>query len=239
MDLMKVFISSLNSIAWPLVILILLKYFGAPLRELIHSLREVLKNRGLRVTASGVEIPSPQDEVETLHDVLTKNPFHKDFRKQNQPELLDQPLTAQQEMKEPAFESFAASFIEDIKASLHKFLSEKPPEITDLELLENLICESYISLYFERTFHRLLGSQLQLLSHLMHQASSSTSLQNAHAIFETAFSQAPGPSFEKWLHYLEQLKFINIPKDEIELTSEGKGFIRYLLDRGYSLKKSG
>ena len=239
MELVEFLMQSLTHMMWPIVIIMLILYFGAPLRDLLRSLREILINRGLKVTASGVEIPSPQEEVETLQDVLKKNPRHKDFLKQNKPELLDQPLTEQQEVKEPSFEPLEKTFIEDIKSSLEKFLSEKDPEVTDKELLENLICEAYISLYFERSFQRLLGSQLELLTHLMHQPSFSTPLENAQSIFEAALANVPGSSFDKWIHYLEQLKLVKKAKETIELTEEGQGFIRYLLDRGYSLKKAG
>lgn len=100
-------------------------------------------------------------------------------------------------------------------------------------MLKELLCDAYISLYFERSLKTLDKSHLQFLSHLLIQISKKIKKPKAILYFKNLFSEGSDEDFEKWLDILNRLSLINVKDDAIHLTDEGREFLHYVMEREY------
>ncbi len=240
----KILLDFLQAIAWPLVTIVFFLYFAPLLKTILLSVNKAVSQRGIKVTKAGVEIPGPpqQEKVETIQDLILQQWEWGELSKQHKTEKVQEPLMLQPQTSEQVLEHHGKNLLTEIRSSLEKFLQEKttedPGSMRDV-WLQDLLCDAYICLYFERCFQRILGSQLDLLRHLVQEERHQLSEEDVFKIFYTHYPNLPPPTFQKWLNYLESLKFIHIMGTSIVITKEGKEFLRYIHERGYSLNKPG
>lgn len=238
----KMFLDFAQAIAWPAVTFLIFFYFAPILKKILLSVNKAVSQRGIKLTKSGVEIPGPhqQEAIESVRDLFSHQRDWGELAKQSKTEWVHEPLMIQSETKEPVLEHHEKNLVGDIQTSLQGFLREKTSENYPRgELIEDLLCDAYISLYFERCFQRILGSQLDFLHHLLTAQDHKLPQREASQIFYDHYPNLSFESYQKWLHFLERLQFVYITDSLVGMTKEGKEFLRYIEDRGYSMHKPG
>lgn len=237
MESFAYFLSTIQALAWPVVAYIIFRYFGPVLKDLLSSIKEAALERGIKVSTSGVEIPPNFDKVENIEDMIRKTTSHKHLFEQNQPEQLEGDLAIQPKNAIEVLKQHEKNLVNNIMPVLNTITEGKKSREIE-PLLKGLLCEAYIYLYFERTFQRILGSQSKLLKKLLQ--SKNLSIQEAQTIFKSSSTHVnPSLTFENWLIFLLDSKFIEKDNDSISITNRGKEFLEYIDERGYSLTKPG
>jgi hypothetical protein len=93
---------------------------------------------------------------------------------------------------------------------------------------------------FERTYNFVFGSQIALLQQLN---SIPQTVEQARAYYERAGSAFPeiykNYTFEQWLNFLQSFLLTTKEGDRISITQRGRGFLRYIVENGYSIQKAG
>lgn len=241
MEIVNSLLNLIEKIVWPIIIYIIFLYFGDSIKNLLVSIRNIINERGLKLTRSGLEIPGIQEEPETIKDLIYTPAHFKEVLKQNSPESLEEPLFAQKG-KNP-LKAHEQKIIEDILFSLEEFIKEEKNKNNKKkieDILKNMLCDAYIRLYFERSFQRILGSQLYFLKSLdLYRDGEGLTYEDSKNIFRSSTPLNSSISFEDWINFLEKSKFIIQSSNKIYITKEGKEFLQYILNRGYSFKKSG
>lgn len=238
------FLQALAALGWPFVIYLFLRNFAAPIRDLLLSFNEIIQERGVKFSGKQLEILPPQ-EPEAISDFFSNSHHFKDLINQEGPEDLAQPLQAQQESeKNDILQEHEDTLVNSISSSIRGFLKKKAKEenAQNPQLwLGQLLCDSYICLYFERVFQRILGSQLILLTSLLRQKDRSLTLDRSVNLFErhVKAQEQEQKSFQDWLDYLEKSQLVRTKDQKIFLTKEGEEFLHYVGERGYPLKKLG
>ena len=240
MEKLKIILDLLNLLLWTSIVGSVILFFK-PIKGILETTHEIIKQRGFKVSTSGVEIPSPQETVDVTQDTSTQHSHLEElFKRQNQANLLALTLIGQNH--DFSAEPPQSAYTHEIINSLRLFLEEKTrldATLSKESILLTLICKAYVNLYFERCFQYLFGSQLHLLSHLLYQPHNQTSKEKIAGLFDAASHDTSVISFDKWLRSLETMKFIHIREETIEITEEGKEFMHYIADKGYSIKKLG
>ncbi|AZL16255.1 hypothetical protein [Rickettsiales endosymbiont of Stachyamoeba lipophora] len=232
--------SFIQQIMWPLVILAVLTIFGTPLKKLLVSFTAAVNERGVKLSASGIEIPSASDDSNEGVIQEINNPKHYyNILTQNQPELVTEPILTQSENIDELTSQHNRKLVNKIYNNINKFIKDHANE--DLEkLLPDLLCDAYILLHFERCFQRILGSQLTLIEKLYKAKEHTISKESALLVYNNFYRDNNNVSFELWISYLTDSELIEEKEgDEYRLTGEGKEFYEYLLNRQYVLKKQG
>ncbi len=224
---MQNILNFVQQLMWPLVLLIALYYFASPLRTILFSVNEVIKVRGIKFTTSGLEIPSsPQQDIPEAIEVATLNRHYKDLLSQEQPELVNEAITNEGESPDHLLDRHEKNIVNEILQSLHKFLDTTPSDTPRDVILENLLCDAYICLYFERILHRVIPTQLKLLQLLQNQSDAFISLQEAHQTFQEMDPQA-NTTVTDWVTYLIKSRLIRRHRNGYQLTHFGREFLRY------------
>jgi hypothetical protein len=240
---MQYFIEILNfiqAIAWPLMALLAFNFFSDPLKEILLSMREVMHKRGIKVSKSGVEIPGNQSGLETIQDVIEKSTLGK--RRQERQEGLSN-VSSQGKLITPkqgvqgVSSDHEKSLVDEISPVIQDMLERNKQYSSPKELLKNTLIDSYICLYFERSYQRILKSQLVLLKKLQEIQLHKMTEEEAQIIFQSYHDeQEASIEFKKWLNFLEKAKFIKI-NGNIQLSAAGREFLEYIAVRGYQLEK--
>lgn len=242
-DQLKTIFELIQSLLWASIVGAIVFLFSKPLRQILETTHEIIKLRGLKVTSTGVEIPSPQEEVEAKLDTHTQSShFEELLKKQNQISLLDLPLIDQEESALTSENKVRSVLAQEITESLKIFFEEKKksqPDLSKEGICNKLLADAYVNLYFERCFQYLFGSQLHFLSHLMHQTENKSERTNAFAIYEGAMHDTTVIYFEKWIENLGRLRFVRLQGEVIFLSDAGKEFLHYITTQSYSMKKAG
>lgn len=232
------FLIFFQSIAWPLVIYLIFRYFAGPLKILLSSFNQAVTERGIKLTSSGVEIPAPQDDSEKIFDIAQK-PYHfSQTLKQNKPEVLEEPLISIQDTEGSVTEQHTQGLIDELYIFFDEFLASNKSDKKVEDVLKDLLCDSYICLYFERTYYHILPTQLKILSMLASQANRRLEKKKIYEFFETHVSLNYTLPFEKWINYLIKSRLVNEGKNDIQISPEGTEFLKYIGDRGYSFTKN-
>lgn len=241
MTVVSMVLNFLQAIAWPTVTIYVFLFFAPVLKRILISLNKAVSQRGIKVTKTGVEIPGPpQGEMETIRDLIMHQRDWGELSKQYEPERVHEQLMVQSSVSEPVLKQHEKNLVGEIRSSLEDFLIEKIDETYDREeLLRDLLCDAYICLYFERCFQRILGSQLALLKKLDGAQDHQCPQREVLQIFYDHYPHLDFSSHEKWLQYLEGLQFVHKVDSFVTLTREGKEFVRYVDERGYSLSRPG
>lgn len=115
------------------------------------------------------------------------------------------------------------------------------PNSHDSELL-TLSSGLLIGGLFERTYNFIFGSQILLLERLN---SSPLSMDDLKQFYERARDAFPeiykNYTFEQWLNFLESFTLITRTQDGslFAITPRARGFLRYIIDNGYTTQKAG
>lgn len=234
-DTVKMILEFIQIVAWPLVIYILFHYFSLPIKNLLCSFNDAINKGGVKLTSLGIEIPSLQENTEVISEFVTQPKYFKGAISLNKAEPLDNSLATQSDNATKVLKQHEKSLVQDLLPLINNFLSEKKTPEEQNELLQGLLCDSYISLYFERSYQRILGSQLQLLAKL--EGNPGLASNEAKDIFKTRATVEE--SFEKWLSFLIKSNFVDFEDKKIFLTAVGQEFLQYIKDRNYIMKKMG
>ena len=110
------------------------------------------------------------------------------------------------------------------------------------ELLVRHLAATQIREYCERTYREIWGSQLKALQYL----AGFTIPVNKSVVqffYDEASKSAPllflAMDFDQWLNFFVAARLITMTNDEIAITVAGREFLKYLIDRGYSVYKGG
>lgn len=231
------FLNFLQAIAWPIVAFCVFRYFAPSVKELLVSVKEAALKRGIKVSSSGVEIPPSLQGAEKLEDMVRKTTSYREIIDQNQPEALEGDLATQPTDASKLLKQHEKNLVKSIMPVINSIIEEEKTKNPE-PLLKGLLCGAYISLFFERTFQRILGSQLKLLETLHNSKSASLSEQEACDLFES-YNFALPLTFENWLDFLKDSSLIKQENNKISLTNEGREFLDYIEEREYPLTKPG
>lgn len=248
------------TVIWPIVILAILIVFFHPLKNLLISLNNIIRERGVRVsTTGGIEIPSSteqanqessaqanqessteQDKQEVVDCEIEKTGGVKKLLELNINEGIEEPfLYKNPDVLKSLLKKYANKKFLDINSRLDKLIEASASIAEKQDLYRILIMDAYVSLYFERCFQRILGSQLTLLEFLYKDTEHSSAIDNAKNIYDAEFQNKDDNSFARWTEYLIKAGFIKTNDLSYTLTSLGEEFIQYLIARGYNLHKDG
>jgi hypothetical protein len=112
-------------------------------------------------------------------------------------------------------------------------------KITEVQYLTTLAAILTIIALFEKAYGTIWGSQLQLLQSLN---SSPQSIESARTFYDRAAQDFPAAyqhySFEQWIGFLVESVLITKGSDnQFSITLRGRGFLRFIVDSGYSFAK--
>lgn len=115
-------------------------------------------------------------------------------------------------------------------------------QVTERErILIRLLAAVAIVSGFERTYSLIWGSQLGVLQFLNPAGVVATELLRPWYNLGTAMEQDlyRDYTFDQWLSFLQQSLLINRIDDTVEITLEGREFLKYVIHQGYTLSKRG
>lgn len=116
------------------------------------------------------------------------------------------------------------------------------PEARELFLLK-LVAASQISAYFEQIYRLIYGSQIFALHGLAgNNESTMTGVEDLRIMYRQGADRGldlSSTSFESWLSFLEWTVLVSRDGDQVGITVRGKEFLKFLIDRGYSIVKAG
>lgn len=230
----------IRDIAWPVAIIIIVYYFSSPLANILQSMNHAVSQGGVKLTSSGVEIVANQSEAEDIHEFIEHPRSYKEVFYLNKAEAIQDPLLSKKDTADTLLNEHQQSLVEDVNQQISRFLANAGTNRPRDEILQNLLCDAYICLYFERTFQRILGSQIKLLQKLEEAPDKFISQRESYDIFTTTLPSNAQiqASFRKWLKFLEGSRLIRVSEaDRIYLTEEGKEFLKYIYERKYPLLK--
>jgi hypothetical protein len=234
-------LSFLQGIAWPIVAYLVFRCFAPPIKEIITSLKDVVHDRGIKLssTALGVEIPGTQEPENIQEFINTASPlkYMANPTTPNKAESINSPLKDAPQNPKEVFETHERRLINDIYPAINNFLEKHKDSTSKEELLLGLLCDAYINLYFERSYQRILNSQLTLLFTFKQRGTDNLRTDEAKNIIQLQNTNQPISSFDKWLDFLIKARFIEVNDESITITNEGKEFIDYISARGYKTEK--
>lgn len=115
------------------------------------------------------------------------------------------------------------------------------PEERERVLLR-FLSAMFVASTFERTYWLITGSQLGAIQFVNSQASGAF-IQVVQNWYDQAAEREPGLykgwSFEQWLGFLEEIPLVQRNGDRLQITIQGREFLKYIVDRGFSLVKTG
>jgi len=203
----------MDIIIWPAVVLAFgitaLIIFKNPLTRLI--------DRTEKVTKKGIQTKKIQDQnIERPNSKLDE--FMKNFDNQ-----------------------FLLELERNIDASL-KELNLRDSNDRE-KYLRRLLAQVLAVLTFEKIYFSIYNSQIQTLEYLNENRALKNTLDSVKKFYENAVKDYPtyyeDYSFDNWLKYLTSYELIQKDQFDIEITLRGKEFLKYMIDQGYKLIKTG
>ena len=243
-------LTAISQIAWSVIVGSLVFYFAKPIRRLLEGLHFLLAKRGLKVTTKGIQIStsfSKDEEVSRLMDTkphpwswldqedkiqkdnvvsLTGNKGGEDLKK------WDNSLPKSAQQAENLAQHHGKGLLREINKGIDKVLGEAPAEDSQT-ILRNMLADSYICLYFERCFHRLLSSHLQFLMYSHQLPESHTSKNKAKNFYTQSHLEGEGVSFDEWFKLLVSMDFVEECDNGVKLTNQAQEFLHYIRRYGY------
>jgi hypothetical protein len=111
------------------------------------------------------------------------------------------------------------------------------------KILTRFLAASYLELFFERAYTAIFGSQLGTLQVLNASEPTGLSTDAMRAFYDMAASTEPeiyqSYSFEQWLSFLRTWNLVLVEPERVRISLEGREFLRFLMQKGYSLYKRG
>ncbi|MDQ3684276.1 MAG: hypothetical protein M3430_01565 [Acidobacteriota bacterium] len=140
------------------------------------------------------------------------------------------------------FRLFDNTLLRERETFIDKRLKEDNVDPSDRErVLMRFLAAASIRLEFEETYRLILGSQIGVLE-LLNTVASGLNVERLRINYERAAERDSDVykvfSFESWFSFLVQksLVFMN-NEGTVSITLEGKEFLKYLVQMGYSLYK--
>lgn len=236
---MQYFVDILNflqAIAWPVVAIFIFRYLSHPLRSLMVSINQAVHDRGLKFqspTGVGVEIPGPQEEMANIQELISQAKPEK-YLTTNDLETLQESIEHTPHSSEEVLEMHEASLVNEVHRAINKLIKESKNNTSEKDLLIGLLCDSYITLYFERSIKVIQKYSLTLLlKKAINVIPNPLPISEAKTIWNNNKHLTSTETFEKWIEILKKAKFIKVEEKNIILTDIGKDFARYAMNRGY------
>ena len=134
------------------------------------------------------------------------------------------------------------AFDNEILVADEKAIREDPNfrEIEDPTERESVLIRYFssarIALYFEQTYESIFRSQIEALEYLNSPGDKIVENLRNWYIFKTNPKEIPFgiEEFDQWLDFLKNRNFVEIHDNNIDITSFGREFLKYLIGRGYS-----
>lgn len=201
-------------IAWPAVVLVLGLVAIFTFRKSI----ERLIDRTRKVGRAGIEAGSGPQEGGVVVQPSPADQFLKQF---------DNALLVQRE-----------GFI---RAELERLGINQPSQRE--RVLIRLLAALSVVQAFERAYILIWGSQIAALQFLNSAGAEGVSVEFLRPWYDQAAAREPvlydGYAFESWLGFLQTNLLVGRRDGNVFITLEGREFLKYLLDQGYSLHKMG
>lgn len=235
----KAFIEFLRIMAWPAVVGLIAWYLRNEIKRIAERVTE-LSWTGLKIAPPPDQIPSP--------------PPSRDFSIRAESGAFS--VTGSEIEAAKTQHSSDASSTALFIANLKSFISEDQLEPTvqairrdltnigadlknQFEALIYYSASRNVALAHERNYNAIFGSQLQLLTQMNVDLGVPPSV--ARQIYDAAKSANPevrAYPFEHWLAFLQNGGLITVASNgNYVLTSYGRGFLKYILDRHLSVNK--
>jgi hypothetical protein len=201
-------------LAWPVVALILglvgMFSFKKPFERLI--------DRTQKVSKAGIEAGQAIQQTAEQKPVSTADELLKDF---------DNALVLKRE------------------AEIRQMLDNaKLPSGGDRErVLIRYLAGASLIMTFETVYSRIWGGQIGLLEYLNSAGSEGVAVPVLRSFFDGGAAREPsmyaGDTFERWLGFLESFSLILRRGESMSITLEGREFLKYIIQQGYSIYKRG
>jgi hypothetical protein len=147
-------------------------------------------------------------------------------------------LSATNETVKMVENAVSADLLVEARKELEKKFPEGPQRVEHLLTLSSALL---IGGMLERTYNFIFGSQIALLERLNSGPLSIDDLKGFYDRAKAAFPEIyKSYEFQHWYNFLESFVLISrLPSGQIEITKRGRGFLRYLIDNGYTTVKAG
>lgn len=118
-------------------------------------------------------------------------------------------------------------------------INSQGDRIDEVEYLTTLAATLTLIALFESTYRTIWGSQLQLLQVLN---SGPMPVESSKSYYDKATQEYPLPyqtyNFDQWVAFLVESALVRREADgQLMITIRGRGFLRFLIESGYSLLK--
>lgn len=202
--------------SWPLVALII----GIVALGLFRKALAQFLGRASQVGVAGVKITAKAQEQKTLE------------------------APSQISKADELAAAFQSALITEVETNLRKQVDEFSSDSSEREkMLVKVLAAHQIALDFEKIYRAIFGSQLTMLQSLTASSSVFEDPETYRPYYEQAKSKLPdfygSYTFENWLSFLQSQVLITQQNQKIAITVRGKEFLKYLIEHGYTFKKSG
>ena len=202
----------LGLISLPVAILVLGVVFMFVFREPLVRLLD----RTRKITRSGLEADAPQQELAVRPSAA-----------EELQRLFDNALLVQRE----AF----------IRGELERLAFREPTERE--RFLIRLLAASAIIEQFERAYWNIWGSQLGALQALNTLGAAGADVALLTPWYEQSAARDPQArltyTFDQWVGFLETHQLVRRTEGHVQITIEGREFLKYILHQGYALYRAG
>jgi hypothetical protein len=203
--------SALQSLAWPLAVVILGMYgiyvFRRPIEGLMDRTQQI-KAAGVEALTSA-QVSHQQTERVRIDEVL---------------KAYDSPMLRIRE--------------DEIVQQLNALKLSGPQERE--RVLVRHLATLLIAMDFDSKYRAIFGSQLLVLEQLNTRSEGATP-QEIKPIYDQAAARSPdvyeGFSFDQWVAFLSHSQLVREESDRVYLTVAGREFLKYVVDRGYTFAK--
>jgi len=210
-----------SAFAWPaafvVVMIAALLIFRVPLVRLIDRIRNV--NIGKYGGIQAESIP-PSQQSKAKEDAAAAGP------------VLDL------EAVEDELRSMDNAVVRRNEPLVRQAMESLKPEQRERALLRYAVGTT-VQLRFERNYLIIWGSQIAALQLL--NTTVSATVEQVRAFYEKASSEFSvayaAYAFEHWFNYLQSSVLVTSSGSAVSITVDGREFLKYLIDRGYSLSK--
>lgn len=232
----------LKAIAWPLVTGVIFLYLRKQIKNLFQVIGDFVLSinqrgleQGIKVTTSGIEIPGVQ-EAEKIIEEIAPPRYYKNITEQNEAEtIVNDDLHENTKDVKKILKNHQPWLLDEVASAIDVFLENpKNSNLSKETALHGLLCDAYISLFFERLYQKILGSQLKLLFRLSFTSNKLISKSDLQNIYKNQ-PISKTMDMDKWLAFLIESDLIDVTDEYVKITEAGDEFLHYIKKRQYDV----